>query len=262
MSKNKKVFQRREKKYLLSFTQYEKLRKALMGQMEADRYGLHTISSLYYDTKNYDLIQASIEKPVYKEKFRLRSYGIVKKEEKVFMEIKKKYKGIVGKRRVFLPLEEITSYIQTGELTSVIENDCQQIMAEISYFIKKYEIEPKVMIIYDRIALFSQQDHDFRITFDFNIRWRSDDLDLTHGDYGRILAPNLDCLMEVKALGAFPLWFSKILSKLEIYPGSFSKFARCYTNCLLPCKTAERLEYTRHENQQQYPKNEELLLRL
>lgn len=228
MSKNKTIFQRREKKYRLSLDQFQQLFTELLFYMEQDTCGMHTISSLYYDTEDFQLIQNSIEKPIYREKFRIRSYGIPTATDTIFLELKKKFSGVVYKRRVPLALEEATTYLTSSKIP--LEDN--QIMQEIDWFYSRHQLSPKVLIAYDRIALFGKEDPDFRITFDFKVRWRSDDLDLSAGDYGADLIPKEDCLMEIKALGAIPFWLTQILAKHELYPVSFSKYATCYKNYL------------------------------
>lgn len=218
------VFRRYEKKYLLSKCQFDSLMEELEPFMQIDQYGLHTICNIYYDTEQYDLIRTSIEKPVYKEKFRVRSYGVPKEDDPVFLEIKKKYKGVVYKRRVSMPLQTAKEYLIKQEMG----NNDSQIMKEISYFMKFYQPVPKVYIAYDRIAMFGKQDPNQRITFDTNIRSRVTDLDLDKGDYGQLLLDKEQYLMEVKILGAIPLWLSQIFTKLEIYPTSFSKYGNVY----------------------------------
>lgn len=74
-------FQRHEKKFLLTPEQYRAILPLLAERMEADRYGEYTICSLYYDTPAFDLIRASVQKPPYKEKFRLRSYGTTRSRQ-------------------------------------------------------------------------------------------------------------------------------------------------------------------------------------
>jgi len=73
---NNYVFERVEKKYLISDKKLNLLIKHIEPYMTIDKYGIHTICNIYYDTDIYDLIRNSIEKPSYKEKLRLRSYGI------------------------------------------------------------------------------------------------------------------------------------------------------------------------------------------
>lgn len=96
------VFQRTEKKYLLSELQYKALLDTIHCFIEPDTYGKYSICNLYFDTDDYTLIRKSIEKPVFKEKLRLRSYGVPENDQKVFLEIKRKVKGVVFKRRVSL----------------------------------------------------------------------------------------------------------------------------------------------------------------
>lgn len=223
---DKNIFRRVEKKYLINEEKYQQLIEKSKDYLDVDTYEYSTICNIYFDTDDYLLVNRSIEKPVYKEKIRLRSYGIPKKNNKVFLEIKKKYKGIVGKRRISVPLKEIYIYLETGKYP----NCNQQIMNEIDYCFKLYNLKPKVFLAYDRHSYIGKENKEFRITFDKNIRSRTDDLHLENGDSGNLLLNNGEYIMEVKTLGSYPLWFSTILSNLEIYPTSFSKYGNVYKN--------------------------------
>ncbi len=203
---------------------YLELRKRLEPYMSVDQYGLHTICNIYYDTQDYDLIRRSIEKPVYKEKLRLRSYGIPSLDSTVFLEIKKKYNKIVNKRRIPLTLKEAYDYVERG----ITPNNHCQILNEIDFFLHRYSLKRGVYLAYDRIALFQKDNPDFRVTFDQNIRSRQVDTGLEKGDKGKKLLPSSYYLMESKVMGATPLWFAHILSDLSIYPVSFSKYGNIY----------------------------------
>lgn len=218
------VFKRVEKKYLLSEDLYKKLFEKINNYITVDTYDFSTICNIYFDTDDYLLVNRSIEKPIYKEKVRLRSYGVPKKNSKVFLEIKKKYKGVVGKRRVSAPLKEFYTYFDTGKYPNVDT----QIMNEINYCFKFYNLKPKVFLAYDRYSYKGKDDSNFRITFDKNIRSRTDNLYLENGDNGMLLLDKNCYIMEVKTLGAYPLWFAQILSELNIYPTSFSKYGNVY----------------------------------
>lgn len=218
------VFKRVEKKYLLSEDLYQKLFEKINNYITVDTYDFSTICNIYFDTDDYLLVNRSIEKPIYKEKVRLRSYGVPKKNSKVFLEIKKKYKGVVGKRRVSAPLKEFYTYFDTGKYPTVDT----QIMNEINYCFKFYNLKPKVFLAYDRYSYKGKDDSNFRITFDKNIRSRTDNLYLENGDNGMLLLDKNCYIMEVKTLGAYPLWFARILSELNIYPTSFSKYGNVY----------------------------------
>ena len=222
-------FQRIEEKYLLSLEQYDRLRNVLQYLIEPDDYPKSTICNIYYDTQDYSLIRKSMEKPVYKEKFRLRSYGIPKENSPVFMEIKKKFDGIVYKRRVQTEEVAAIDYLAGGKMPAV--NDLQ-ILNEIEWFRHYYDIIPRMFLAYDRLAFRSIEDPELRITFDRNIRYRTTELDLTKGDYGTPLLSKDQILMEIKIPGAAPVWLSAILSELEIFPVSFSKYGQSYTNLL------------------------------
>lgn len=223
------VFRRYEKKYLLSLQQYKQLKMMMGHYMKVDDFGTHTIANIYYDTEDYALVRTSIEKPLYKEKLRVRSYGIPQKEEGVFVEIKKKYKGVVYKRRAQMPLEAADAFL----VGNVCDNNTSQILQEIEWFKNRYHPVPKVLIAYERTAYYSTQEDDIRITFDQNIRFREHDLDLSKGHYGKPLVHSGKILMEIKIPGVMPLWLSQMLAHLEIYPTSFSKYGNCYTHYLI-----------------------------
>ena len=218
------VFNRVEKKYLLTPEKFQKLWEELMEYMLVDEYGVHTICNIYYDTENDELIRNSIEKPVYKEKLRLRSYGVPGKQDNVFLEIKKKYDGIVNKRRILLPLDEAERYLNNKEKIS----QDSQIFREIDYFTNHYDLVPKLFLAYERVALYGKEDNEFRVTFDRNIRSRTWDLKLGRGDNGVLLMEDGSVLMEVKITNSVPMWFAKLLSKYQIFNTSFSKYGSVY----------------------------------
>ena len=240
MEQYQENFKRYEKKYMLKETQYNRLRKELNQRMEEDQYGLHTICNIYYDTPDFRMIRKSLEKPVYKEKLRLRSYGVPEKNDPVFLEIKKKFKGIVYKRRVSMTDEKAKGYLNKGMATEIDS----QIMHEIDWLVHRYEsIQPAVYIAYDRIALFQKENPDLRVTFDQKIRFRTENLDLCGGSYGTEIINKNEILMEVKIPGAVPIWMSELFGKLQIYPVSFSKYGMCYQKYILPSfmqKTEQR----------------------
>lgn len=139
MANYQDVFERFEKKYMLNSEQYLALRQALQGKMQTDQYGRHTICNVYYDTPDFSLIRTSLQKPVYKEKLRLRGYGTVQKNSNVFIELKKKYKGIVYKRRICLPFYQAQLYLTRG----IHPPEQSQILKEIDYFMQFYSPHPR-----------------------------------------------------------------------------------------------------------------------
>lgn len=221
------VFKRIEKKYLLSEEQYNNLIKECGSNITEDEFGLHTVCNIYYDTNDYKLVRKSIEKPIYKEKVRLRSYDTPSNDTKVYLELKKKYDGIVYKRRITLPLNEAIKCLENKKIN---KND--QISKEINYVLENYDLLPKVYLAYDRKAYYTDENSDLRITFDTNIRSRTDDVDLSLGDAGELLFDQKYYLMEVKTAKSLPMWFVKILDKLQIYPTSFSKYGNVYKKML------------------------------
>ena len=233
----KDVFQRIEVKYLLDDMQYTELRRRLEGMAEVDSYGKTSILNIYFDTPDYKLIERSLEKPVYKEKLRLRTYGVADDDTNAFIEIKKKYKGVVYKRRISMPYAKALDYLVDGKRP----DKRSQISDEIDYFLKYYKgIRPAMAISYDRIAMAGIEDPDLRITFDTNIRWRTDKLSLKEGNVGKdILLPGQH-LMELKIAGAMSMELARILDELNIRKTSFSKYGKGYVDYMYGEDATER----------------------
>ena len=231
------VFRRRELKFIVDAQQREALETLMLQHMEPDKFGNSTICNLYYDTPDYRLIRRSLEKPVYKEKLRLRSYGQIRDGVDVFLEMKKKYKGVVYKRRIKLTQEQAQDFLERRAPLPVDS----QIAKEMVYFRDFYQtLAPRVYLSYERQAWFSKEDSGFRVTLDRNIRFRTSDMSLyAPVDGEQILAPELS-LLEVKASGGVPLWMVEHLSKNGIHKQSFSKYGRAYERLL-----REKLEESR-----------------
>lgn len=229
MAAFKDVFERIETKYLIDDYQYTELLKRLSNKAKIDEYGKTAILNIYYDTPDYRLIEHSLEKPVYKEKLRLRTYGIPEDNGKAFIEIKKKYKEVVYKRRISMAYDDAVNYL-TGNIPAPEKS---QISGEIDYFKRFYKgLKPAMAISYDRIALAGINDPDLRITFDENIRWRTENLSLKYGNVGKdILLPGQH-LMELKIAGAIDLEIARMLDELEIRKVSFSKYGKGYLDMM------------------------------
>ncbi len=226
-------FDRYEIKYLLSVEQKIAVLSAIGDKLSRDRYFDYTICNLYLDTEDFYFIERSLERPPYKEKLRVRSYGDAENDTMVFFEIKKKFRKVVYKRRITIPLSEAEEYIKNGtkpqSLSGYYDN---QIFEEIDYLMKKYSPKPRLYLAYDREAYFDKDAPEVRLTFDRNIRGRWDNLTLKSGEDTELLRTEIKSytVMEIKFSGAMPKEYAEILSQLKIYPVSFSKYGRIYTD--------------------------------
>lgn len=224
---------RYEMKYVLTKAQLDYLKKILSFYMKVDEYGKTSIASIYYDTPDYRLIRTSIEKPHYKEKIRLRSYGLANKDSKVFLEIKRKVEGVVYKRRIAIKEDDAPLVLQNKEKQGV-----SQIAKEISFFASTYKnLVPKFLVIYDRTAYFDPNSN-LRLTLDENPRYRVTDLNLHTSMEGEPLLKDEGAILEIKVQGAMPLWLSSVLTNKNIYKSSFSKVGEAYKKEML--KISER----------------------
>ncbi len=218
-------FNRHEIKYILTIEQYNLLLQKMPADMILDSYGRHKISNIYFDTEDYRIIRHSLERPSYKEKLRVRTYGEITKETIAFIELKKKINGVVYKRRVFSQQDKVFAYLCDG--VNTIENS--QILNEIDYFKSCYnDFKPKVYLSYEREAFFSINDENFRLTFDFNIKTRNKDISLYSSDIDKEVLSSEYVLLEAKTFMGFPSWFIDFLSSNCIYKSSFSKYGKAY----------------------------------
>lgn len=238
------TFKRFEFKYLITLEQKSRILNEMKQHMALDQYGRTVIRNLYFDTDNYRLIRHSLEKPVYKEKLRLRSYQAASDHDEVFVELKKKYDHIVYKRRLTMPQKQALSWL-SGNMD--LTPSCQ-IGAEIDYFRKYYSnLHPVVFLSYAREAWYSLDGSEFRVTFDEEILCRRDRLSLNEEPGGEPILPEGKLLMEIKTIGGIPLWMTHLLTENLIYKTSFSKYGTAYQNLIFPILIQEHKGVFSHD---------------
>lgn len=225
------TFKRYELKYMLTQQQMEQLLCVMREYMALDKYGRTAIRNLYFDTSNYRLIRHSIEKPVYKEKLRVRSYRQISHGDPIFVELKKKYDSIVYKRRLSLPEQQAIDWLD-GD--NSFKPHCQ-IGEEINYFRDYYgDLQPVIFLSYERQAWYCLSGSDFRVTFDDTILCRQTELSLTADVGGIPILPEGKVLMEIKTSGGIPLWMTQFLTENRIFKTSFSKYGTAYEQIIFP----------------------------
>jgi SPX domain protein involved in polyphosphate accumulation len=238
------IFKRYEKKYLISKEQGVVLQKLISQHMAIDRFGEYLIQDLYFDTADWDIIRKSIEKPLYKEKLRLRFYDQYSPESECFLELKKKFDGIVYKRRMAIPLKELKNRCVT-EIVSSIDS---QISREIGFYLQNNMVSEKIHIAYKRTAYTDLENRDLRITFDKDIffhlgPFKKNNPDDYHLTQKQMILDQNQMVMEIKATNAMPLWLTQALSNNSIFPASFSKFGVCYTGHIYNRQCTEGVKY-------------------
>ncbi len=223
------VFKRYELKYILTTDQYKELCEVMLEHMVMDEHGRHKISNIYFDTKDYSIIRHSLEKPRYKEKLRMRIYGDPNKEADAFVELKKKYNGVVYKRRV--------AYPQKDALVQLYDTNSgeSQVQKEIDYFISTYEdLMPRVYLSYEREAYYCPENEHLRVTFDFNVKARFDNISLYSSPEDLPVLSSEYVLLEVKTVEGLPFWLLGYMMQNKIYKSSFSKYGAAFNKYMLP----------------------------
>lgn len=234
------IFSRTEKKYAVPPHLYEEIKARVLEFMDADpTYPIYTLCNVYFDTDSYELARRSIEKPVFKEKLRVRSYGTPTPDSKVYVEVKKKYKGVVYKRRAGMTYTEAQAFLLHG-----LAPKDTQIIRELDYTRRFYDLKPKVYLAYDREAFSGKNNPDLRLTFDNHIRFRLEDIALSKGAQGTELLPDGTRIMEIKAVGAFPPEIVRLLADFKLTPFSFSKYGTIYKQYILSPQSTPVKEYS------------------
>lgn len=219
------IFERIEKKYVLTEDLFDAIMKNISEYCIPDAYPVSDICSIYYDNSSNSMVCTSNEKPIYKEKLRMRSYGVPEPDSRVYVEVKKKFNGVVYKRRVHMKYKNAVNYLEKGAAPP----KPSQITREIDYLIKFYGgVKPAMFVYYHRLSFVGKNNESLRITFDENVLCRDYDLSLDKGIYGEKLVQDGIRLMEIKTVGAMPLWLAHALDTCKIFPGSFSKYGTAY----------------------------------
>lgn len=223
------IFKRKEQKYLITVEQYREMLARLSPYMRPDKNGndgKYTVTSLYFESPDYKIYYETKNKLKYRQKLRLRVYDEADERSTAFFEVKQKHKKVVNKRRLLLPVTEANRYLQNNIDAPLgdYETTNEQVMREIHYFRQFYQLQPEMVVSYDRHALHGINDSELRITYDFNLRCRNDDLHVEHGSFGEyFIDPNL-VVLEVKVNDSVPLWLTRILQDLQCEQRSASKF--------------------------------------
>ena len=230
------TFERYEKKYLISEEQAAELIDFFVNErgMKPDKYcvggKVYGIYNIYFDDDENSVINSSLSKPKYKEKLRLRGYSFPETgEETVFLELKRKIRGIVTKRRAILPYNAAMAFVCEGVRPASDDYSLNRMLDEIEYFLKRKKVSPKVFISYERIAMTDRLDPSLRITFDNNILSRRYDVDLSKGGGGEPLLNPGERLMEIKFIHAPPKWLCDLLTQKKIFMTHFSKYGNEYS---------------------------------
>jgi len=228
------IFTRREQKYLISTEQYEALVERMSPYMRNDKYGIdgrYTVTSLYFESPDHKIYFETKNKLKFRQKLRLRVYDDADTTSTAFFEVKQKHKKVVNKRRMVLPLYEAYRYLEDEEHNIPIEayeTSNLQVFREIDHFQSLYNLQPEMIVSYDRKALHGIYDDELRVTFDLNLRCRHEDLFLENGPYGENFIDEDLVVLEVKVNHSVPLWLTRMLQDLECEQRSASKYCTSF----------------------------------
>ena len=231
---------RYEFKFPISYDDMDRLMDDLIPYVKSDKhvneYGIYTISSLYMENDCKDCYYETINGDPFRQKVRLRVYGKQAfKDSDAFLELKNKINGLVVKRRINMKLSDAVNFMndcaKNGNSAKIesYKNADSQILKEIRQVIATKKLKPAVIVSYERLPLVAIDDESLRITFDFNLRSRSDALDQTEGTGGLRRCPKNVAILEIKTNKPLPYWLTKILAKYNYRNQTFSKYCSHYS---------------------------------
>lgn len=229
-----KDFNRFELKYIIRANQIESLSKDLEPYTEVDPYaaknGGYRITSLYYDTVDYQCYWQKLDGTNYRRKLRIRIYGdSIASTQPCFVEIKEKRDLVTRKRRMDLPYSIAETFCYTGDIPDeCITEKNQALVDEIRHIAFSFQMQTACIVSYNRLPLNGHGDYnpDLRITFDTNMRGRIHDLTLTSNcQTMRYFMPPTSCIFEVKVDKTLPHWLLEIMAKHQLVSRRFSKYA-------------------------------------
>ncbi len=247
---SKDTFNRKEVKYRLRGPQREAMMRAVASHLPESAFGRTRVSSVYLDTPERSVIARSLEKPLYKEKLRVRWYGSARLAEAdaAFIELKKKFKGIVYKRRLETSPGAAQAFLKGASCVELEEtalspadaDPCShrfQIAREMDASrLRMGDVRPSALITCDRLSFGTDEAADaLRITFDDHLRA----VGLFASEGSVPLLTDADAVMEVKCLGAYPFWLVDALNEVQAHPRSFSKYGSFFESVKRPAKTKE-----------------------
>ena len=229
-------FKRIETKYVVAKADLANLIEDLKIYLVEDDYPTSTISNIYFDTEQFDMIQEDGQGTKRKEKIRMRTYlNQVQPDSQVFLEIKSKDRADVGrKHRLLSTPQSITQFMTKGQLDSSIKD--RMMIEKIQQLQEEYQqaIIPRMYIYYDRFSLKEKKEisgfpyNKIRITIDQNLTYRDENVSLFSGKDGFPLLNEDIVIMEIKAPGRKPQWLQDILDQYGLVEQKFSKYSCAY----------------------------------
>jgi len=221
------IFSRRELKYLIPSKTFQALAEDMMPYLRYDRFGdgfgRYNITSLYFDSPEHAIYYETRNKLPFRQKLRLRIYDQATLDSPSFLEVKQKFKNVVNKRRTLLPLSHAYEYINNG-MNDHLDVSNGQILKEVDHFKQLYDLRPEIVVSYDRQAFHGIYEDDLRVTFDYNLMCRNDDLRIENGPHGEHFVNQDLVVLEVKVTHSIPLWLTKMLQDYGLQKQGVSKF--------------------------------------
>ncbi|HFU4459387.1 TPA: polyphosphate polymerase domain-containing protein [Streptococcus suis] len=223
-----KQFKRKETKYIVDKETFVLLEKDLQRHMVSDEFATSTITNIYFDNEDFDMIQDSIAKKNGREKIRMRIYDAQPSaSSQAFLEIKKKENKIGYKYRLTSNPLSVTNYIEKGVVDKTITDEI--VTSELEILRERYgTIKPKMYIYYDRVSYKGIEDKKIRLTIDKNLLYRDYHVSATDGKFGEALLDPDKVIMEIKVPDQLPDWLLDLLEKYQLEKQSFSKYGNAY----------------------------------
>jgi SPX domain protein involved in polyphosphate accumulation len=218
---------------MVTIQEAEKLKNAMRAYLSPDDHGdLHgsyQLASLYYDSSDYRFYWEKLDGIKFRRKLRIRQYengAPLTAETPVFVEIKQRLNRVTQKRRVRLHFRDALRLCNDREVPDHEPKD-RPVIDEVLSMGWQYDLRPASVVTYARQALIgSAYDIGLRVTFDKDLRYRTNNLALDNPDTGQFLFPPEWVVMEIKVNERVPYWLTELVSYHNLSLMRVSKYCR------------------------------------
>jgi hypothetical protein len=220
---------RYECKYLVLEAWVPEIRRIIGPFVRPDRFapqagGMYRISSLYLDSPDLQLLRMAREGWSERMKLRARTYS-ERQEDPVFLEVKRRFNGVVHKTRARLARAEVRAPLRSHAWGAPARSGPSE-LRQFVHLAQHFAVRPVRHVRYLREAYESRGGEPVRVTFDRALEQAEGRDGELSPDGSRWRPLGLEgVVLELKFTGGFPLWMGALVARFELERRSISKYS-------------------------------------
>lgn len=227
-------FGRWELKYFVNPDQVQDIRSHIAHEVECDPFARnknnnsYLVRSLYFDTQQLDFYYEKLDGLKVRKKVRVRIYNEHYDNTHAFLEIKRKYVNQIVKERSRLPLDQLEQVCLHGQNPNGhLQNQTNDgfVLSKFLYNLNQLNLQPSLLVTYEREAFISTMDTSTRVTLDKNVSVTIfPEFSDLFTSLGREHVTNGKYILELKFNGFMPKWMRRLVSQFNIKLNPISKY--------------------------------------